>query len=97
MHLQLHTARTEHFVGGTDVEFHIGDVELTLVVVFHLADLLLPVLVHDLPFRVVVVFVLRQHVRRRHVRLADTRMNDVCSCLRLVFNGGGNIARVLQV
>ena len=97
LHLELHTARTEHFVRRTDVEFHVGDVELGLVVMLYFSDLLLPVPVHHLTLRVVVVFVLREHVRRCDVGLADAGVNDISACLRLIFNGGGDVVRVLQV
>ena len=97
LHLQLHTARTEHFVRRTDIELHVGDVELGLVVMLHLAYFLLPVPVHDLPLGVMVIFVLRQHIRRRDVGLADACVQHVHTCLRLVFHGGGYITRILQI
>ena len=97
LHLQLHTARTEYLIRRTDVKLHIGDVKLLLVVVLHFADLLLPVFMHDLPLRKVVILLLRQHVWRRDIRVTHLRPDDISARLRLVFYGRGDIIRVLQI
>ena len=97
LHLELYTTGSEHFIRRTDVELHVRDVELLLVVMFDLADLLLPVLMHDLPFGVPVVLVRREHVRRRYIRLTDTRMQHVRTCNGIIFDGRGNVVRILQV
>ena len=97
LHLELHTTRSEHFVGGTDIKFHVGDVELLLVVMLHLADFLLPVSVHHLSFGIVVIFVLRKQVWRSDIRVAYFRTDDIGSTLWLIFYGCGYIVRVLQV
>ena len=60
LHFELHAAGTEYFIGCTDVEFHIGDVEFLLVVMFYFAYFLLPVALHDLSLGVLVVFFLRE-------------------------------------
>ena len=46
LQLQLNTARTKYFIGWTDIELHVRDVELLFVIVLDLADFLLPVAVH---------------------------------------------------
>ena len=97
MHLQLNTTRTEHFVRRADVKLHVCDVEFRLVVMFDLADFLLPVFMHDLALGELVVFVLRQHIRRGDVGVSDARVDDVCACLRLILHGGGDVIRILQV
>ena len=97
MHLELDTTRTEDLVCRTDVELHVGDVKFLLVVVLHLADLLLPVLMHDLPLGVFVVLVLRQHVRRGDVRVAYLCADDIRPAFRLVLHSSGDIIRVGQV
>ena len=97
LHLELYTARAEHFVGRTDVKLHIRDVKFRLVVMLNFADFLLPVAVHDLPLRILVIFLLREHVRRRNVRLAYARTKNVRACLRLILNGGGDVLRIVQV
>ena len=97
LHLQLHTAGTEHFIGRTDVELHIGDIKFLLVVMLYLADFLLPIPVHQLPLRVLIILVLRQHIRRGDIRVADLRTDDIGTGLRLIFHGCGDIIRVLQV
>ena len=93
----MHTAGTEHFIGRTDVELHIGDIKFLLVVMLYLADFLLPIPVHQLPLRVLIILVLRQHIRRGHIRVADLRTDDIGTGLRLIFHGCGDIIRVLQV
>ena len=95
LHLQLHTARTEHLVRRTDVKLHIRDVELLLVIVLHFADLLLPVFMHDLPLRKVVILLLRQHVRRRDIGVPHSRADDIRAAFRLVFYGRGDIVWIL--
>ena len=88
---------TEHFVRRTDVELHVGDVELGLVVMLHLAYFLLPVMVHDLPLGIVVILLLGEHVRGCDVRVAQFGADNVRTCLRPVFNGCGDIIGVLKV
>ena len=97
LHLQLYTARAEHFIRRTDVKLHIGDVEFLLVIMLHFADLLLPVFMHDLPLRKVVILLLRQHIRRRDIRVTHLRTDDIRARLGLVLNGGGDIIRILQI
>ena len=88
MHLQLHTARTEHFVCRTDVKLHIRDIELTLVAVLNLADLLLPVAVHLLAFAVTQILLLVKQIRRGYIHIADLRVNDVIPVIRIVLYRG---------
>ena len=97
LHLQLHTAGTEHFIGRTDVELHVCDVKFLLVVMFYLSDLLLPIAVHQLPFCVLVIFVLRQHIRRGDICVAYLCANDVRARFRLIFHGCGDVTRVVEV
>ena len=95
MHLQLHTTGTEHFVCRSDIEFHIGNVKLTLVIMLYFAYFLLPVTVHDLPLGVLVVFLLGEHVRRSDVGIAHLGPDDIRARLRLVFNCRGDVIRIL--
>ena len=97
LHLQLYAAGTEHFVCRTDIEFHIGDVKFLLVIMLYFAYFLLPVVVHDLPLGVLVVFLLGEHVRRSDVGIAHLGPDDVRARLRLVFNGRGDVIRILKV
>ena len=97
LHLQLYTARTEDFVCRTDVEFHIRDVKLLLIVMLHFTDFLLPVLVHDFSFGILVILLLREHVWRGHIGLSYARVQDICACLRLILNASGDIRRIVQV
>ena len=97
LHLELHTAGTKDLVCRTDVELHIRDVELLLVVMLHLADLLLPVPVHQLALSVLVVLVLREHIRRSDVRVAHARAYDIGTRLGLVLDGRGDVRRVLKI
>ena len=97
LHLQLYTARAEHLICRADVELHIGDVELLLVIMLHLADLLLPVLMHQLPLGIMIVLLLRQHVRRGDVRVTYLRADDIRPALRLVLHRRGDVLRVRQV
>ena len=97
LHLKLHTSGTEDLIGRTDIELHIRDVKFLLVVMLHFAHFLLPVLVHDLPLGIVVVLLLGEHVRRGDIGVADACMEHVYTCLGLVFDGRGDIVRILQV
>ena len=97
LHFQLHTARTEYFIGGTDVELHVGDIEFLLVVVLNFAYFLLPVPVHDLALVVGIVFLLRQHVRCGDIRVADACVHHISARLRVVLHGSNDVARVLQI
>ena len=63
----------------------------------HFAHFLLPVLVHDLPFGIVVVLLLGKHVRRGDIGVTDARMEDVDTRLGLVLHGRGDVIRILQV
>ena len=97
LHLKLYTTRAEHFVCRADVELHVGNVELGLVVMLHLAYLLLPITVHDLPLRILVVLLLREHVGCGNIGVADTCVQHVGACLGLVLNGCGDVIRVAKV
>ena len=97
LHLKLYTSGTEDLIGRTDIELHIRDVKFLLVVMLHFAHFLLPVLVHDLPLGIVVVLLLGEHVRRGDIGVADACMEHVDTRLRLVFDGRGDIVRILQV
>ena len=77
MHLQLHTARTEYLICRTDVKLHVSDVELLLVVMFHLTDLLLPIALHQLPFCIGFVFLRRHHIGRSDFRIAYLGMQYI--------------------
>ena len=97
LHLELYATRAEHFIGRSDIELHIGDVEFRFVIMLDFSDFLLPVFMHDLSLGVLVIFLLREQVRRSDVRITHARANDVRTCLRLVLHGGGDIVRVVQV
>ena len=86
LHLQLHTAGTEHLVCGTDIELHVRYIKLPLVAVFHLAYLLLPVAVHLLALAVLQILVLIEHVRRGDVHIAYLRVDDVIAVVGVVLN-----------
>ena len=77
LHLELHTAGAEDLVRRTDIELHVGDVELLLVVVLHLADFLLPVLAHRLLFAVGHVLCLGHHKRRGYLHVTYLCADDV--------------------
>ena len=97
LHLELHTAGTEHFIGRTDVKLHIGDVEFRFVVMLHFAYLLLPVAVHELAFGITVVFLLREHVRRSDIGIAHLGADDIGARLGLVLYGRGDVGWVVEV
>ena len=97
LHLQLHTARSEYLVCWTDVELHVRDVELLLVVVLHLAYLLLPVLVHRLLFAVRRILLRRHQVRRRDIHIAYLRVNHIVPRVRLILHLRLHIRGVAQV
>ena len=97
LHLQLHTARSEHLVRRTDVELHVRDVELLLVVVLHLAYLLLPVLVHRLLLAVRRILLRRHQVRRRDIHIANLRVNHIVPRVRLILHLRLHIRGVAQV
>ena len=97
LHLQLHPARSEYLVRRTDVELHIGDVELLLVVVLHLAYLLLPVLVHRLLLAVRRILLRRHQVRRRDIHIANLRVNHIVARVRLILHLRLHIRGVAQV
>ena len=63
----------------------------------HLANLLLPVLMHHLPLSILIILLLRQQIRRRHFRVAHFRADDIRTRLRLVLHRRRHIIRVLQV
>ena len=97
LHLELHTAGTEHFIGRTDVKLHIGDVEFRFVVMLYFAYLLLPVPMHELAFGITVVFLLRKHVRCCDIGITYLCADDIGARLGLVLYGRGDVGWVVEV
>ena len=97
LQLELYAARAKDFVGCTDIELHIGDVEFLLVVMFYGRDFLLPILLHSLLLCVLVVFFSRHEIGRSDIHIADFGVDNVIACSGLVFYFGFYVIGILQI
>ena len=97
LHLELHTAGTEYLIRRTDVKLHVGDVELLLIVMLLLANLLLPVSMHQLLLRIGTILLGRHHIRRSDLGIAYLGAQHVHTALQIILHLRLDILRLLEV
>ena len=97
LQFQLYAARAKQLICWTDIKFHIGDIEFTLIIMLHLFDLLLPILAHLLTFRIGTIFFRSHHIWCGYIHITHTGTNYIAVIHRIVLDRSFHIIRILKI
>ena len=97
LQLELYATRTKNFVGCSDIELHIGDVEFLFVIMLHTRYFLLPILLHCLLLGILVVFFGSHEIGGSDIHIADFGVDNVIACSGLIFHLSLYVIGILQI
>ena len=88
LQFKLHAPGTKDPVGRPDIELHVCNVELALIIMVHFGDFLLPIVMHNLLLRVASILLTIHNNRGSHINIPYLGVQDIVSCSGIVLHGG---------